>query len=109
MSDRPNTPLPDQLADVRARIKSLQEQEAALKSQLLAHPELRTGAEWIVEIRTVQQQQVDWKELRANHGDIVEQYSFPREITRVELAGIDEHGELIPARRFRAAAQETAQ
>ena len=103
-----NTPLPDQLAEVRAQLKTLQEKEAALKGQLIAHPELRTGASWIVEVRTVQQTQTDWKELRAAHPTIVEEYTFPREITRVELAGVDEHGEIIPARRFRVA-QETAQ
>ena len=103
-----NAPLPDQLAEVRAQLKTLQEKEAALKGQLIAHPELRTGASWIVEVRTVQQTQTDWKELRAAHPAIVEEYTFPREITRVELSGLTDDGEIIPARRFRAA-QETAQ
>lgn len=104
-----NAPLPDQLADIRARIKTLQEQETALKGQLLAHPELRTGASWIAEIKTVQQTQTDWKQVREAAPELVAEHTYPREITRVELAGVDEEtGEIIPARRFRAA-QETAQ
>ena len=108
MSDRPNTPLPDQLNAVREQIKALEEREAALRGELLAHPELRTGAAWIAEIRTVQQTQTDWKELRAAHPTLVDEYTYPREITRVVLSGVDEKtGEIISARQKRA--QETAQ
>ena len=108
MSDRPNTPLPDQLADVRQQIDALKEREAALKGELLAHPELRTGASWIAEIKIRKVQRPDIKELRAAYPDIVAEHTHPVSETRVELSGIDEHGEIIPARRFRAA-QETAQ
>ena len=107
MSDRPNTPLPDQLAALREQIKSLEEQEAAIRGQLLAHPELRTGAEWIAEIKTVQQSRTDWKELRANHPEVVEEFTFPTEVTRVVLSGITDDGEIISARAKRA--QETTQ
>lgn len=104
----PNTPLPDQLAKVKAQIKALEELEAALKGQLLAHPELRTGASWIAEIKTVKQTRCDIKELRACHPEIAEQFTFPVEITRVELSGVDEEtGEIISARAKRAA-QEIA-
>lgn len=102
-----NAPLPDQLADVRAQIKALQEREAGIKGELLAHPELRTGASWIAEIKTVQQQQVDWKQVREAAPDVVAEHTYPREITRVELAGITDDGEIISARAKRA--QETAQ
>lgn len=104
----PNTPLPDQLAEIRAELKRLEEKEAAIRGQLLAHPELRTGASWIAEIKTVQRQQTDWKELRACHPTLVEEFTFPQEITRVVLSGVDEEtGEIISARQKRA--QETAQ
>ena len=102
-----NAPLPDQLADVRAQIKALQEREAGIKGELLAHPELRTGASWIAEIKTVQQQQVDWKQVREAAPDVVAEHTYPREITRVELSGVTVDGEIISARAKRA--QETAQ
>lgn len=103
-----NAPLPDQLNAIREQIKALQEQEAAIRSELLAHPELRTGASWIAEVRTVPQQRTDIKELKAMHPEIAAEYTFSVPITRIELSGVDEHGEIIPARKFRAA-QETAQ
>ena len=103
-----NAPLPDQLADVRVQIKALQEREAGLKGELLAHPELRTGASWIAEIKTVQQQQTDWKQVREAAPEVVAEHTYPREITRVELNGVTEDGEIVSARKFRAA-QETAQ
>lgn len=103
INPRPNNPVPDELAQVRFDIKRLEEREAELKLILLRDPSTRTGAEWIAEIKTVQQTQTDWKELRANHAEIVEQYSFPREITRVVLSGVDEDtGEIISAQQKRA-------
>ena len=44
MSDRPNLPLPDELAQVRADIKRLEEREAAIRGILLSDPDTRTGA-----------------------------------------------------------------
>jgi predicted phage-related endonuclease len=107
MSDRPNTPLPDELAQVRADIKRLEEREAAIRGILLSNPDTRTGASWIAEVKTVQQERVDWKELRANHPAIVEQYQFPTEVTRVVLSGITEDGEIVSARQFRKATEST--
>ena len=103
MSDRPNTPVPDELAQVRAQIRQLEEREEALRGLLLAHPDLRTGASWLAEIKTMQTTRTDLKEMRANHPDIVEQYTFSLPVERVVLSGIDEHGEIIPARQFRKA------
>ena len=96
-----NLPLPDQLADVRQRIKALEEQEAALKGQLLAHPELRTGASWAVEVKEIETTRVDLKELRAMHEDLVAEYTFPQKTVRLELFGISGDGELIPSRKYR--------
>ena len=105
MSDRPNTPLPDELAAVRADIKRLEEREAELKQILLSDPSARTGASWLAEVKTVTTQRLDLKELRANHPDIAEQYTFPTEVIRVVLSGIDEFGEILPARQFRKATE----
>jgi predicted phage-related endonuclease len=95
----PNTPVPDELAAIRAEMKRLEERESALRSILLSDPDTRTGANWLAEVKTVQQSRVDIKELRACHPDIVEQFEFPTEITRIALSAITEDGEIIPARR----------
>jgi len=105
VSDRPNLPLPDELAQVRADIKRLEEREAAIRGILLSDPDTRTGASWIAEVKTLQQERVDWKELRANHPGITDEYTFPVQVTRVVLSGVDEHGEIIPARQFRKATE----
>ena len=102
-----NLPLPDQLNAVRQQIKALEEQETALRGQLLAHPELRTGHEWLAEIKTTQTTRTDLKEMRANHPDIVEQYTFSLPVERVVLSGITEDGEIIPARQFRKALEKS--
>ena len=105
MSDRPmtlsNLPPPDELAQVREQIKSLEERESVLRQLLITDPELRTGASYIAEIKTTKRMTVDIKELRACHPTIIEQFEFPLDVTRVVLSGISEDGEVIPARRFR--------
>jgi predicted phage-related endonuclease len=101
----PNLPLPDQLAEVRLRLKELETREAELKQALLSDPDTRTGVSWIAEIKTVQTTRTDLKELRANHKDLVDEFTFQVPVTRVELLGLTEDGELISARKFRAAVQ----
>lgn len=104
-----NLPLPDQLAEVRLRLKVLEEKEAALRGELLAHPELRTGAEWIAEVRTVPVRRTDWKQVREAAPDLVAEHTYSLPVTRIELSGVDQDtGEIISARAKRAA-QETAQ
>ena len=102
-----NAPLPDQLAEIRAELKRLEEREAALRGELLAHPELRTGAAWIAEIRTVPVQRTDWKEVKAAAPELVAEHTYSLPVTRVVLSGVTEDGEIISARQKRA--QETAQ
>lgn len=99
--DRRNLPVPDELADVRAMIKKLQDREAELRQMIFADPTARTGANWVAEIRTVTQDRTDLKELRAQHPSLIAEYTFPVEVTRIVLSGITQDGELIPARRFR--------
>ena len=102
-----NVPVPDALAEVRAQLKALETKEAELRQVLLSDPTARTGASWVAEIKTVTTQRTDLKELRACHPDIVEQFTFPTEITRVELMGVSEDGELIPARQLRTKEKAT--
>jgi hypothetical protein len=106
MSDAPrNIPVPDALAEVRARMKELETQEAELRNLLIANPDIREGAAWLAEVKVSQRETTDIKEMRANHPDIVEQFTFPVEITRVVLSGITEDGEIVPARAMRGAAK----
>jgi predicted phage-related endonuclease len=108
MADAPsprNIPVPDELAAVRQQIKALETHEAELKQILLSDPSARTGAQWVAEIKEIETNRVDIKELRAMHKDLVEEYTFPQKITRIELSGISEDGELIPARQMRSAAK----
>lgn len=99
-TDRANTPVPDELAAVRAELKRLETREAELKRLLLDNPDLRTGAVYLAEIKTVSQQRTDLKELRAMHKDLLDEYTFPVEITRVELRGISEDGEILSLRKL---------
>jgi hypothetical protein len=98
-----NIPVPDALAEVRAQIKDLETQEAELRRLLITNPDLREGAAWLAEIKTTQQERTDLKEMRANYPDIVAEFTFPTEITRVVLSGVTEDGELVSARRMRSA------
>jgi hypothetical protein len=102
---RPNTPVPDELAAIREQMKALESREAELRRLLLAHPDLREGAGWIAEIKTITQDRTDLKELRACHPRLVEEFTFPQEITRIVLSGITEDGELVSARKMRSAAK----
>jgi hypothetical protein len=98
-----NLPPPDELADVRAKIKAFEQRETELRQILLANPDLREGAAWLAEIKVSQQERTDLKEMRANHPDLVAEFTFPVEITRVVLSGITEDGEIISARQMRSA------
>jgi hypothetical protein len=108
MSDRPNIPPPDELAAVRAELKRLETREAELRALLLAEPDVRTGANWVAEVRTVTQERTDLKELRACYPDIVAEQTYPVEIKRIVLMGITEDGEVVSARKFRQETKEPA-
>ena len=105
MSSLPNVPVPDELAQVRADIKRLEERESELKRILITDPEARSGASYYAEIRVTLQQRPDIKELRAMYPEQVAEHTHPHEITSVVLKGITEDGELISARKMR---KETA-
>ena len=101
MSDRRNTPVPDELAAVREQIKRLEERKAELTRLLILNEDLREGASYLAEIKVIKRQTVDMKELRAMYPEQVEEHSYPLEVTQVVLSGITEDGELISARRFK--------
>ena len=101
-SELANTPVPDELAQVRDDIKRLEEREEELRGLLIANKDLREGNAWLAEIKVVQRQTTDLKELRANYPKIVEQFTHAVDTTRVVLSGISEDGELISGRRMRS-------
>lgn len=96
----PNTPVPDELAAVRAQIKQLTDREAELKRLLITNPDIRTGASWLAVVQTVKQPRTDLKEMRHFHPDIVDEFTHLLEMTRVTLMGITEDGELVSAKRL---------
>jgi hypothetical protein len=99
-----NVPVPDELAAVRAELKRLETREAELRQVLLADPSAREGAQWLAEIKTVTTSRTDLKELRACHPALLDEFTFPVEITRVVLSGIDtDTGEIVSARQHRKA------
>jgi hypothetical protein len=54
----------DQLSDVRAQIKELEEQESELRSYLLRHPDDLTGLEYIALVSSRSYKRVDMEGLR---------------------------------------------
>jgi hypothetical protein len=101
MTDRPNIPVPDELAVVREQIQKLTEREKELRKLLIAHADLREGAAYLAEIKVTPQMRTDLKEMRACHPEIVEQFTFPVPVVRVELSGITEDGEIVSLRQLR--------
>jgi predicted phage-related endonuclease len=102
MSDRPNVPVPDELAAIRAELKRLEAREHELKALILANPDIRTGASWLAEVKEVTSNRVDVKELRACYPDLVAEQTHPMTVKQIVLSGIDaDTGEIVPARRFR--------
>jgi hypothetical protein len=102
VSERPNIPVPDELALVRAEIKRLQERESELRRLLILHADLRTGADWLAEIKVTQRDTLDTKELRACHPQLVSEFTHAVPVEQVVLSGITEDGEIVSARRKRA-------
>jgi hypothetical protein len=98
-SSEQQTPPADELFDVRAEIKQLTSRERVLTALMIADPSARTGNSHAVEVKEVETSRTDLKEMRACHADIVEQFTFPVKITRVELRAVNEDGELVSLRR----------
>jgi hypothetical protein len=100
---QPNIPVPDELAEVRAELKRLETREAELRQVLLADPSAREGAQWLAEVKVVTTSRTDLKELRACHPALLDEFTFPVEVTRIVLSGISEDGEIVSARQHRKA------
>lgn len=98
-----NTGPADELAAVRERLKALEKREKQLRDYLLAHPEDRFGKRFVASVVDVERQSVDWKELRANHPQIVEEFTFPAKVQQVVLHGISEDGEVLSRTETRKA------
>jgi hypothetical protein len=90
----------DELGAVRDQLKALKEREAVLRDLMLSDPSARTGNKLIAELSDVTTQVVDLKELRANHPDLVAEFTFPRTTTKVELREVDpDTGEITRRRK----------
>jgi hypothetical protein len=59
----------DQLSDVRARIKELEQEEAGLRSYLLRHPDDLVGSEYVAIV--TYKRVLDMESLRQEVGDAV--------------------------------------
>jgi hypothetical protein len=91
------------LASTRAAIAALEKREAELRTLMLTDPSARTGNKVVAEIVTVKTSRVDLKELRAMHADILEAYTFTRDVQKVELRAISADGEITNRPRQRRA------
>lgn len=96
-----NLPAPDELAAVRAQIKALQAREAELRTLLLTEPTERVGTAYVAVIKTTERPQLDSKELRRCHPDLVAEFTFPQNVTTISLLALTEDGELLSPRALR--------
>lgn len=100
-TDRPNLPPADELAEVRATLKTLGERETALRNLMLADPAARTGNKFLAELREVESRRCDLKELRAAYPTQVDEHTYPVKTLRVELRAVDqETGEIVSTRKL---------
>ena len=105
LKPKPNTPVPDELASVRAQIRILEERESELRRIILTDPTTRTGANWLAEVREVESNRVDLKALREMYPAIADEHTYPVTTKRIVLSGIDQDtGEIVSARKMRATA-----
>jgi len=89
----------DELADTRDQLKALRLREEALRQMMISDPAARTGKHHLVEVREVQTSGTDWAELTKMYPQVVAEFTFPRTVTRVEIAAITEDGEIVRRRR----------
>lgn len=95
-------PPADELHEVRRLRAELKDREDELRRLILKDPEARTGNRFLAEIKQVETSQTDWDELRAANPGLIEEYTYPRTIERIDLFRITEDGEIVrPERRRR--------
>lgn len=97
-----NLPPPDELAQVRDKIRRLTERETELRNLLIENPDVREGASYLAEIKVVKAPRTDLKELRHFHPTIVDEFTYMLEQTRVVLMGVTEDGEIVSPRKLKA-------
>lgn len=88
---------------MRNEIKRLEERELELKRLLIENPDLREGASYLAEVKTVKAPRVDMKELKHFHGDLVAEFTYMLDQTRVVLMGITSDGEIVSPRKLQKA------
>jgi hypothetical protein len=98
-----NQPPADELAEIRAQLKTLGEREGELRQLMLSDPSARTGNAYVVELAEVETSRTDIKEMRACHPDLVAEFTFQVKTTRVELRGLTDDGEIVRIKRGQAA------
>lgn len=101
MSD--NIPPADELHAVRAKLKELEEREAALRALMIEDADARTGNRYAAVVLKVESQRTDIKALRDMYPAIAEEHTYPVTTMRIELREVTEDGELIPVRRRKEA------
>lgn len=87
---------------MRNEIKRLEARELELKAILIENPDTRTGASYLAEIKVVKAPRTDIKELKHFHPDLVAEYTYLLDQTRVVLMGISEDGEIVSPRKLKA-------
>lgn len=92
-------PPADELADIRAKIRDLEQREGELRTLMFRDPSSRTGNRFVAEIKQVEQTRTDIKELRKGYPDIADQFTFTTAVAQVVLKAINEDGEIVPIRR----------
>ena len=96
-------PPADRLAEVRATLKTLGEEEAALKALVINDPSARSGNTYCVEILEVTTNRLDVKELRAAYPAETAEHTHRVTTTRVELRAVDEDGVVTRIKKGKAA------
>lgn len=100
MSDRPNLAPADEYCTLKDRIEADEKRVAELRQLLLSDPSARTGNHYVVEIQTITERRSDTKAMRELYPQIVDEFTFPREVKRLIPRAIDQDtGEIVPIRR----------
>ena len=88
--DGANRHAADRLHDVRAQIRTLEDEADELRTYLIVHPEDCTGDEYEASIGSYQRRHVDWEGLeRAVGRELLQRFVGLRAITVIRLRECD--------------------
>ena len=76
----------DELAELRQRIKELQEQEAELRAAIISDPEARVGKAWRATIVGQASRRIDADKLRAEYPEVAAAVTNTVALTVVRVA-----------------------